>query len=103
MFSQWDDFLIFSREVKSNDLLIIVSSRKGHVSYQSQLEKLPYYLSNYFVDNSFIMLYPQQVSRGIKMDDVQHNDGSLAEMVTKVGSIGKGKKFWKFFSGKKDN
>ena len=89
-FSNWDDFLIFSREVRKNDLLIILSSRKGHVSYQGQLEKLPYYLSNYFKENSFIMLYPQQTERGIKMDDVQYVDNSLGETISeKVGSVGK--------------
>jgi Kef-type K+ transport system membrane component KefB len=89
-FSNWDDFLIFSREVRKNDLLIILSSRKGHVSYQSQLEKLPYYLSKYFKENSFIMLYPQQIERGIKMDDVQYVDSSLGETISeKVGSVGK--------------
>jgi hypothetical protein len=89
-FSNWDDFLIFSREVRKNDLLIILSSRKGHVSYQSQLEKLPYYLSNYFKENSFIMLYPQQIERGIKMDDVQYVDSSLGETISeKVGSVNK--------------
>ncbi|MGZ8545380.1 MAG: cation:proton antiporter domain-containing protein, partial [Flavisolibacter sp.] len=43
-FSQWDDFLIFTREVRKNDLLVIVSSRKGHISHHQQLERLPYYL-----------------------------------------------------------
>jgi hypothetical protein len=61
VFDHWEDFLIFSREIKSNDLLMIISSRKGHVSYHANLEKLPYYLSNYFKENSFIMLYPQQL------------------------------------------
>ena len=94
-FSQWDDFLIFSREVKKNDLLIIVTSRKGHISYQPQLDKLPYYLFRYFLENSFIMLYPQQVERGIKMDDVQYVDSSLAETVSekvrrKPGNLLKG-------------
>ena len=96
-FSHWDDFLIFTREVKKNDLLVIVSSRKGHISYQSQLDKLPYYLFRYFIENSFIMLYPQQIERGIKMDDVQYVDSSLAETVTekvqvlkKPGSLLKG-------------
>jgi hypothetical protein len=54
------------------------------------LEKLPYYLSNYFKENSFIMLYPQQIERGIKMDDVQYVDSSLGETISeKVGSVGK--------------
>jgi hypothetical protein len=64
-FSNWDDFLIFSREVKNDDLFVIVSSRKGHVSYHQALEKLPYLLSNYFTATSFIMLYPQQLEKSI--------------------------------------
>ena len=97
-FSNWEDFLIFSREVKKNDLLVIISSRRGHVSYQTQLEKLPYYLSSYFQANSFIMVYPQQVERGLKMSDVQHVDSSLAETISeKVVSIKNIKSPWKRF------
>lgn len=97
-FDNWDDFLIFSREVKKNDLFIIVSSRKGHVSYQYSLEKLPYYLSNYFSENSFIMLYPQQMEKGVKMDDIRYVDSSLANTITsKVASLGKKRKFWRIF------
>ena len=89
-FDHWDDFLIFSREVKKNDLLVIISSRKGHVSYQLPLEKLPYYLSNYFTQNSFLMLYPKQSERGIKRDDIEFVDSTLAETISeKVGSVGK--------------
>jgi hypothetical protein len=102
-FDNWDDFLIFSREVKKDDLLVIVSSRKGHVSFQPALDKLPYYLSNYFATNSFIMLFPQQVERGIKMNDVQFVDSSLAETITnKVARVGKAKNIWmRWLSGKK--
>jgi hypothetical protein len=97
-FSNWDDFLIFSREIRKNDLMVIVSSRKGHVSYQPALEKLPYYLSEYFKDSSFIMLYPQQLETGIQMDDVQHFDNSLTNTVaSKVASLSKARKFWKFW------
>jgi Kef-type K+ transport system membrane component KefB len=92
-FSNWDDFLIFTREVKKNDLLVITSSRKSQVSYQPQLEKLPYYLSNYFTSNSFMMLYPQQLERGIKMDDVQYVDSTIAETISQVGAVSKGKEF----------
>ena len=84
-FGNWNDFLVFTREVKKDDLLVIVSSRKGHVSYQEPLERLPYYLSNYFTTGSFIMLYPTQVERGLKMDNVQHVDSSLAQTISEVG------------------
>jgi hypothetical protein len=77
-------------------LLVIVSSRKGHVSFGQSLEKLPYYLSAYFKDNSFIMLYPQQVEKGLRMDDVQYIDSSLAENVAeKVSYLGSKVPFWK--------
>jgi Kef-type K+ transport system membrane component KefB len=79
VFDHWEDFLIFTREVKRNDLFLIISSRKGHASYHATLEKLPYYLSNYFSENSLILLYPKQIDHGIRMDDIQHFDGALAE------------------------
>ncbi len=95
-FVNWDDFLIFSREVKKDDLFVIIASRKEHVSYQSGLEKMPYYLSAYFAASSFIMLYPQQVERGIKMDDVQFVDGSLAQTISGgVSQVGKAGKLWR--------
>lgn len=95
-FSNWDDFLIFSREVKKDDLLVIVASRREHPSFQPGLEKLPYYLSNYFTDNSFILVYPQQLTRGINMGDVQFVDSSLAETISeKVEQVGKAGKFWR--------
>ncbi|UOR06575.1 cation:proton antiporter [Hymenobacter aerilatus] len=59
-FANWDDFLIFSKEVKPNDLFLIVSSRRGHVSYTERMTKLPYYLTTYFTKNSFLLLFPKQ-------------------------------------------
>ena len=81
-FTDWDDFLIFSRDVKSNDLFIIVSSRKGHVSYHSQLDKLPYHLSKYFERNSFILLYPKQLEHGYGREDVQLVDSAFIESLS---------------------
>lgn len=97
-FHNWEDFLIFCREVRKDDLFVIISSRKGHVSFQPALEKLPYYLSNYFTNNSFLIVFPQQVERGIKMNDVQFVDSSLAETITeKVAQVGKATNLWNRF------
>jgi hypothetical protein len=67
-FTEWDDFLILSREVDSDDLFIIVSSRKGNLSYNPHLEKLSYYLCKYFNKNSFIILYPGQLESRISLN-----------------------------------
>ena len=81
-FSNWDDFLIFSGVLKPNDLFCIITSRKGHVSYVNALEKLPYYLTNYFSAGSYMLIYPKQVEHGLQMDDVQYTDSTLAETFT---------------------
>lgn len=56
----WDDFLMLTREVGENDLLVVVSSRRTAISYNPSMEKLPLQLSKYFASNSFIVLYPDQ-------------------------------------------
>ncbi|MCQ2218796.1 MAG: cation:proton antiporter [Paludibacteraceae bacterium] len=56
----WDDFLMLTREVGDNDLLVVVSSRKTAISYNPAMDKLPMQLSKYFASNSFIVLYPDQ-------------------------------------------
>lgn len=76
VFDDWNEFLIFSREVKLNDLFIIISSRKGYLSYLKDLEKLPYYLTKYFGNNSFIIIYPEQ-SGGTAGDKELHFDDTL--------------------------
>jgi hypothetical protein len=101
-FSNWDDFLIFTRELKQNDLFVIISSRKGHASYGPHLNKLPYYLSNYFCGNSFIMLYPNQLDLGLKMNDVQYVDGQLIDTLSeKIISVKQAGSFLKRIWGRK--
>ena len=73
-----------------NDLFVIVASRKGHVSYTTYLDRVPYYLSTYFTTNSFILLYPKQLEHGVKMEDIAHVDSTLIETISdNVGKVGK--------------
>ena len=81
-FSNWEDFLILSRELKLNDFFVIVSSRKEYPSYTAQLEKLPYYLSKYFVNNSFIIVYPKQLGDGGGPGEKEAADHFLLEALS---------------------
>lgn len=95
-FNNWDDFLIFSRELKPDDLFIIISSRKGYSSYVPQFNKLPYYLSNYFLKQSLILLYPRQLESGINMGDVEQSNSELIETISdQIDAIGKAGKYVK--------
>lgn len=95
-FENWDDFLIFSSELKKNDLFVIVSSRKGNNSYLPQMAKLPYYLANYFASQSLIMLYPKQLESGINMGNIEQADSNLIETISEqIGNIGNAGKYLK--------
>ena len=80
-FSNWEDFLILSRELKANDFFVIISSRKGHVSYNNNLEKIPYYLSKYFIHNSYIIVYPKQLAEDNNLSEKDHSDNSILEAI----------------------
>jgi Kef-type K+ transport system membrane component KefB len=59
-FSDWDDFLIISRDMKDNDALVVIMSRKNGASFDPVMNKLPKYLNKYFNKNNYILLYPMQ-------------------------------------------
>ncbi|HRD06671.1 MAG: cation:proton antiporter [Saprospiraceae bacterium] len=60
-FTDWEDFLIISRDVREKDLLVCISARKGSVSHSSILDSIPGKLEKHF-NNSKIVVYPQQYS-----------------------------------------
>lgn len=59
--SAWEDFPSLSRQVSSQDLLVVVSARDNAVSYQAAAHRIPDYLSHHFGSVSFVVLYPEQV------------------------------------------
>ncbi len=62
IFAEWDDFLILSRNIHEDDLIVLVSARKGATSYLSIMDKLPWKLEKYFKTNSRLIIYPQHFS-----------------------------------------
>lgn len=63
-FTNWDDFLIISRDVKENDALMIVMSRRTYPSYVKNMTMIPTYLNKYFNKHSCILIYPMQIGIG---------------------------------------
>ena len=56
----WDDFILLSGEVGPEDLLVIVGARKGSISYSSELEEMPEFLSKNFSGHNLMVIYPEQ-------------------------------------------
>jgi hypothetical protein len=59
-FTDWEDFLVISRDVHEEDLFVLVSARKGATSYLGVLENLPSKLEKHFTTNNRFVIYPQQ-------------------------------------------
>lgn len=57
-FSEWKDFLILGREMQDEDVVVLVSARKGSESFQNILPTIPAKLEKYFFDKSRIIIYP---------------------------------------------
>jgi hypothetical protein len=68
-FTQWEDFLIFSRIVQNDDLFLIIQARKGSLSFTKDQEKLSLLLSRYFNRNNLLVAYP----RNQRVDAASHN------------------------------
>lgn len=56
----YDDMLVVSKHLNSNDGLIFVMSRKHNPSYNAAMEKIPAYIDTYFPNSNFILLFPMQ-------------------------------------------
>ena len=53
-FNDWDDFLIVFRDIKPDDTMWIILSRKEGLSYAPAMARIPKYLIKYFQANSFV-------------------------------------------------
>ena len=66
-FNAWDDFFSISKYINKNDLIVLISSRKGGKSYLNNLEGLPEKLEKYYPNHSQFIIYPKQ--DGITVDE----------------------------------
>lgn len=61
LLEEWDDLLLLTSQVNYDHLFVVVSSRKGSISYQTSFERLPSQISKYFANNSLLIVYPDQL------------------------------------------
>jgi Kef-type K+ transport system membrane component KefB len=87
VFSEWDDFLIISRDVRKDDSLVIILSRREGPSYNHIMHRIPIYLNRYFQENNFILIYP--IQSGIAGDDLDLKNPSVLEPLKELDDIGK--------------
>lgn len=58
-FDNWEDPQVLSREVQKNDLLIVVSARRGTLSYDRRLDAMPGKVALALSQSSLVFIYPE--------------------------------------------
>jgi Kef-type K+ transport system membrane component KefB len=99
-FEEVEDFLVLSREIKKDDLIVMVSARKGTLSYHSYMDNIPTKLIRHFEYNSFIVVYPEQKQSDAMEPGMKSEDLTLAPIQEQIDNLNKiGKAVKKIFKG----
>ena len=56
----WNELPRLCTEVNDDHLLVVITARKGTVSYKHAFEKLPAELSQYYKRENLIIIFPDQ-------------------------------------------
>ena len=60
MLDSWNDFPALHHELNPDNLLVVVTARRGSISYQKSFAKLPNQLQTNFAHASLMLIYPDQ-------------------------------------------
>ena len=86
--NDWNEFLVISRDVRQDDSLILVLSRKDRPSFHPVMMKIPEYLNKYFQENNFILIFP--IQSGVLEDaNVDLMNPSVMDSIGKLDDLGK--------------
>ena len=86
-YNDWDNFLALSKEVRRNDNLVFVLSRKDYPSYHPLMAQIPLFINTYFSTQSFTLVFPMQ--SGVA-EEVQFNATSPSMYEPLSGAFDKG-------------
>lgn len=101
-FEDMDDFLVMSKEISGDDLIVAVSARKGTLSWQSYMDTLPNRLTRHFPKNNCILIYPEQKQADKPESGMQSQDLTLTPIQEQIDNLNKiGKAVKKIFTGGK--
>ena len=59
---------MIAKDMKDDDMPVLLSSRKATASYNPLFEQIPRLLEQFFADNNYMVVYPEQQTGGPDMD-----------------------------------
>ena len=100
-FENWRSFESLSKMVTPDDFFVVISARRGSVSYDKVLENILSLLGRLFKNRSFIIIYPEQIAGAISDRILQLGEFSNVPITENIKRIGRfGKFLGNFFSKK---
>lgn len=61
--THWNELPRLATKIADDHLFVVVTARKGTVSYKSAQEKLPYEITRYFTGKNLMIIFPDQYGR----------------------------------------
>lgn len=87
IFNSWNNAKSLSSNIKLDDNLIFILTRKDEPSYQKNIKNISIYLNRYSTSNSFILVCPIMETNTNNM--VDFNNASFLEPFEKLDELGK--------------
>lgn len=89
-FEDWEDFLILSRYIQDEDLMVIISARKNSISYVPYFENIFNKIEKYYANYNRLIIFPQQIesSYGNRIDDLSNSP--ITKGIEAIETLGKG-------------
>lgn len=67
----WNDLLIVTQHLSYDHLFVLISARRGGISWQPTFDNLPTQLMRHFSNNSLMIIYPEQFGQAHELSYVQ--------------------------------
>lgn len=87
-FDSWSDAKKLSANIKIDDNLVFILTRKDQPSYQKNVKNISIYLNRYSASNSFILVCPFMEVQPTSVP-IEFNNPSLLEPLEKLDALGK--------------
>ncbi len=88
IFNSWNESKALSSNIKIDDNLIFILTRKDEPSYHKNIKNISIYINRYFKSNNFILVCPIMNTIAFH-EDIEFNNPSLMEPLEKLDEIGK--------------
>ncbi len=87
-FNNWKNTKALSNNIKIDDNLIFILTRKDEPSYHKNIKNISIFINRYFKSNNFILVCPI-MNTIANNEDIEFNNPSLMEPLEKLDEIGK--------------